>query len=169
MSRVDVRMLACVVIAIAHAALVASLAACTDDDTSLDAADASGSDPTREDASDADRDEAQGADASSSSADASSGAADAGPTCGLVGDAGPQAGIFGEWYPPSAVPAGQCIAGCSVKFTVNPCCRMPDTPELISYECACVQGSWSCRVVSQGAGYCGDGSAGRYAEDPKCQ
>jgi hypothetical protein len=95
-------------------------------------------------------------------------AIDAGPTCGLAGDAGVSPGRFGDWYPPSSVPKGQCIAGCSIEFNVNPCCDEPDTPELKRYKCSCVDGTWSCPIVSQGAGYCGDGSAGSYLGDPTC-
>jgi hypothetical protein len=95
-------------------------------------------------------------------------ATDAGPTCGLAGDAGVYRGRFGDWYPPSSVPKGQCIAGCSIEFNVNPCCDEPDTPELKRYKCSCVDGTWSCPIVSQGAGYCGDGSSGSYLGDPTC-
>lgn len=79
-------------------------------------------------------------------------------------------GPLGPWYPPRAVPEGTCSAiGCRVEFNVNPCCNMPDTPELKHYVCDCgSDGAWHCSIQWQGAGYCGDGAPQNYATRNGC-
>ncbi|MFO0673987.1 MAG: hypothetical protein U0235_30930 [Polyangiaceae bacterium] len=75
-------------------------------------------------------------------------------------DASLHDGAFGAWYTPAAIPSGSCsTAQPAIEFNVNPCCNDPDTPELARYRCECSQGSWACKVLFSGAGYCRDASA----------
>lgn len=74
-------------------------------------------------------------------------------------DADAQTGPYGPWYSPAAIPTGACKPdGAAVVFRVNPCCKIPDSPELQEYRCECRAAEWACTFNWGGAGFCGDGA-----------